>query len=154
MIYIDILTYEFADISENTANLPLDWPYQSKHVYDSTQLIEDNWVRLTEQGYEDYITDVDRVARYNTALAYSTNSRTLRISSIIDDSFSTLPIDKIDFNYIVDKIVSMSGGSGGGTASYPSFTGNAGKVLTVNATEDGVEWTTVSAQAGEIVPTP
>ena len=97
MIYIDILTYEFADISENTANLPLDWPYQSKHVYDSTQLIEDNWVRLTEQGYEDYITDVDRVARYNTALAYSTNSRTLRISSIIDDSFSTLPIDKIDF---------------------------------------------------------
>ena len=30
----------------------------------------------------------------------------------------------------------------------------AGKVLTVNATEDGVEWTTVSAQAGEIVPTP
>ena len=117
-------------------------------------MIEDNWVRLTEQGYEDYITDVDRVARYNTALAYSTNSRTLRISSIIDDSFSTLPIDKIDFNYIVDKIVSMSGGSGGGTASYPSFTGNAGKVLTVNATEDGVEWTTVSAQAGEIVPTP
>ena len=97
MIYIDILTYEFADISENTANLPLDWPYQSKHVYDSTQLIEDNWVRLTEQGYEDYITDVDRVARYNTALAYSTNSITLRISSIIDDSFSTLPIDKIDF---------------------------------------------------------
>ena len=44
--------------------------------------------------------------------------------------------------------------SGGGTASYPSFTGNAGKVLTVNATEDGVEWTTVSAQVGEIVPTP
>lgn len=60
-------------------------------------MIEDNWVRLTEQGYEDYITDVDRVARYNTALAYSTNSITLRISSIIDDSFSTLPIDKIDF---------------------------------------------------------
>jgi len=30
--------------------------------------------------------------------------------------------------------------SGGGTASYPSFTGNAAKVLTVNATEDDVEW--------------
>ncbi len=32
--------------------------------------------------------------------------------------------------------------SGGGTASYPSFIGNAAKVLTVNATEDDVEWTT------------
>ena len=63
-------------------------------------------------------------------------------------------ISEIDFNYIVEKIASLSGGLGGGTASYPSFTGNAGKVLTVNATEDGVEWTTVSAQAGEIVPTP
>ena len=45
-----------------------------------------------------------------------------------------------DFNYIVDKIATISGE---GTASYPSFTGNADKVLTVNATEDGVEWTTV-----------
>ena len=30
-------------------------------------------------------------------------------------------------------------------ASYPDFTSNAAKVLTVNATEDGVEWTTVSS---------
>ena len=142
MIYIDILTYEFADISENTANLPLDWPCQSKHVYDSTQLIEDNWVRLTEQGYEDYITDVD--------ILIVSELKSLRNLSMAND----IIISEIDFNYIVDKIVSMSGGSGGGTASYPSFTGNAGKVLTVNATEDGVEWTTVSAQAGEIVPTP
>lgn len=29
---------------------------------------------------------------------------------------------------------------------YPSFTGNAAKVLTVNATEDGVEWTTPLTQ--------
>ena len=29
-----------------------------------------------------------------------------------------------------------------GKASYPSFTGNAAKVLAVNATEDDVEWTT------------
>ena len=36
--------------------------------------------------------------------------------------------------------------SGGGTASYPSFTGNADKVLTVNATEDDVEWTTAVTQ--------
>ena len=63
-------------------------------------------------------------------------------------------ISEIDFNYIVNKIVSMSRGSGGGPASYPSFTGNVGKVLTVNAPDDGVEWTTVSAQAGELVPTP
>lgn len=37
--------------------------------------------------------------------------------------------------------------SGGGTASNPSFTGNAAKVLTVNATEDDVEWTTAVTQA-------
>ena len=36
--------------------------------------------------------------------------------------------------------------SGGGTASYPSFTGNAAKVLTVNATEDDVEWKTPVTQ--------
>ena len=36
--------------------------------------------------------------------------------------------------------------SGGGTASYPSFIGNADKVLAVNATEDDVEWTTAVTQ--------
>ena len=35
---------------------------------------------------------------------------------------------------------------GGGTAPYSSLTGNADKVLTVNATEDGVEWTTPVTQ--------
>ncbi len=40
-------------------------------------------------------------------------------------------------------------GSGGGTACYPSFTGNAGKVLAVNATEDGVEWITLPSGGGE-----
>ncbi len=64
--------------------------------------------------------------------------KSLRNLSMAND----IIISEIDFNYIVNKIVSMSGGSGGGTASYPSFTGNAGKVLTVNATEDGVEWST------------
>ena len=97
MIYIDILTYEFADANENIANLPLDWPYQSKQIYDSSQLIETNWIRLTEEAYNEYITDVDRLSRYNTALLYFNNSRTLRISTIIDDTFLSLPIDKIDF---------------------------------------------------------
>lgn len=40
----------------------------------------------------------------------------------------------------------ISNPSGGGTASYPSFTGNAAKVLTVNATEDDVEWKTPVTQ--------
>ena len=34
----------------------------------------------------------------------------------------------------------IGGGSSGGTADYPSFTGNANKVLTVTSTEDDVEW--------------
>ena len=39
-----------------------------------------------------------------------------------------------------------SGGSSGGTADYPSLTDNANKVLTVNATEDDVEWTRALTQ--------
>ena len=70
--------------------------------------------------------------------------KSLRNLSMAND----IIISEIDFNYIVDKIVSMSGGSGGGTASYPSFTGNAGKVLTVNATEDDVEWKTAVTGGG------
>ena len=89
------------------------------------------------------------------------------ISKDVDENICTLEELKYIETSFKTKRVSMSSGdytkllaaledkqSGGGTASYPSFTGNAGKVLTVNATEDGVEWTTVSAQAGEIVPTP
>ena len=38
------------------------------------------------------------------------------------------------------------------TPSYPSFTGNAGKVLVVNATEDGVEWVTLPSGGGENIP--
>ena len=74
--------------------------------------------------------------------------KSLRNLSMAND----IIISEIDFNYIVDKVVSMSRGSGGGTASYPSFTGNAGKVLTVNATEDGVEWITLPSGVGEIPP--
>jgi hypothetical protein len=47
---------------------------------------------------------------------------------------------------IVANAVALGGSSGGGTASYPSFTGNADKVLAVNATEDGVEWTAAVTQ--------
>lgn len=34
-------------------------------------------------------------------------------------------------------------GGGGGSASYPDFTGNSGEFLRVNSTEDGVEWSPV-----------
>lgn len=37
---------------------------------------------------------------------------------------------------------------GGGDASFPPFAGNSGKVLTVNATEDGVEWDDASGGGG------
>lgn len=48
-------------------------------------------------------------------------------------------------------------GAGGGTADYPDFTGNAGKHLGVNQTEDGVEWVDPpsggSAMTGEEIQT-
>lgn len=36
----------------------------------------------------------------------------------------------------------------GGSASYPDFTNNSGKVLAVNATEDDVEWVDQSGNSG------
>lgn len=39
------------------------------------------------------------------------------------------------------------------TPAYPDFAGNAGKVLTVNITEDGVEWTTIVTAAPELPDT-
>lgn len=39
---------------------------------------------------------------------------------------------------------------GGGSASYPSFTSNAGRVLAVNAGEDGVEWVEDQTSGGSV----
>jgi hypothetical protein len=63
MTLIDILTYSNVPTGENPANLPLDWPYQTKYIYEDTQPISEGWIRLTEQDYNNYITDEDRVAR-------------------------------------------------------------------------------------------
>lgn len=97
MTLIDILTYSNVPPGENPANLPLDWPYQTKYIYEDTQPIGDGWIRFTEQDYNNYITDEERVTRYTSALAYFNNSRQLRIESIVDDNFLTLPPEKIDF---------------------------------------------------------
>jgi hypothetical protein len=97
MTLIDILTYSNVPTGENPANLPLDWPYQTKYIYEDTQPISEGWIRLTEQDYNNYITDEDRVARYTSALEYFNNSRQLRIESVVDDNFLTLPPEKIDF---------------------------------------------------------
>ena len=51
---------------------------------------------------------------------------------------------QLTFEVPLGAIISNPSG-GGGTASYPSLTGNADKVLTVNATEDDVEWKAVSS---------
>ena len=48
----------------------------------------------------------------------------------------------------VSFTVPEGGGGGGGSAEYPDFTNNANKVLTVNTTEDGVEWKTVTGGSG------
>lgn len=61
--------------------------------------------------------------------------KSLRNLSMAND----IIISGSDFDYVVEKIATISGE---GTASYPSLTGNADKVLTVTSTEDGVEWTT------------
>ena len=113
MIYIDILTYNFVSPTENIASLPQDWPYQIKYVYGNDTPVEDNWVRYTESEYNDYITDADRLSRYDAAITYYNNSQTLHITDIIDDAFINLPKDKIDFRrhlkngIYLNKVVTM-----------------------------------------------
>ena len=88
-----------------------------------------------------------------------TISLTGGISKDVDENICTLEELKYIETSFKTKRVSMSSGdytkllaaledkqSGGGTASYPSLTGNADKVLTVTSTEDGVEWTTAATQ--------
>ena len=88
-----------------------------------------------------------------------TISLTGGISKDVDENICTLEELKYIEISARTKRVSMSGGDftklltaiedkqhGGGTAPYSSLTGNADKVLTVNDTEDGVEWTTPVTQ--------
>lgn len=59
-----------------------------------------------------------------------------RVSGTIANGFSAPVFGVFD----VVGTEATGGGSGGGTADYPSFTGNARNVLAVNPTETGVEW--------------
>ena len=108
--YVDILTHQFVD---NQANLPLDWPAQIIIIVDNDTPVAQDWFRLTEEDYNIYITDTDRVARYNAALEYYNNIYSLKIIDILDSNFLQLPPDKIDFRrnlqsgVYLNKVVTM-----------------------------------------------
>jgi hypothetical protein len=110
MVYVDILTYKYVD---NAANLPEDWPAQLSYVYDNKEPVEKDWIRLEEVDYLLYIQEEERIARYEAALLKYENSKTLKITDIIDDNFSHLPPDKIDFrrhlknNVYLNKTITM-----------------------------------------------
>ena len=74
------------------------------------------------------------------------NICTLEELKYIETSFKTKRVlmSEGDFTKLLTAIEDKQ--YGGGTAPYPSFTGNATKVLTVNAAEDDVEWTTALTQ--------
>ena len=59
----------------------------------------------------------------------------------LKDSYRTRRLIMSSEDYT--KLLTLIRGRQSGTASYPSFIGNAGKVLAVKATEDGVEWITL-----------
>ena len=108
--FYDILTYAF---TENTINLPLDWPAFMNTVSDVSTPIQPNWVRMSAEDYFAYVNDADRLARYSAALILYENQFILRITSIIDDNFINLPADKIDFRrhlkqgVYLNKVVTM-----------------------------------------------
>lgn len=101
--YTDFLTYEFVD---NPANLPSDWPAYTRTVIDVEEPVETNWQRLSDDDFQAYITDIDRVARYDAAVLHYENSKILKIYALVDDRFSDLPPNKIDFRrHLKDGIV-------------------------------------------------
>lgn len=103
MAYTDFLTYQYVD---NPANLPNDWPAYTKTVVDTEEPIEENWQRMTDEDFASYISDVDRVSRFEAAQTFYQNSRILKITSLIDDRFVDLPPNKIDFRrHLKDGIV-------------------------------------------------
>lgn len=94
MAYTDFLTYQYVD---NPANLPLDWPAYTKTVVDEGEPVELNWQRLSDEDFALYVTDSDRLSRFEAAQLFYQNSRILKITDLLDDSFVDLPPNKIDF---------------------------------------------------------
>lgn len=90
------------------------------------------------------------VATLASGQSTSVDEKIMTLDQLEDlkDSYQTgrLIMSSGDYTKVLSLIIGEK--SGGGTASYPSFTGNADKVLTVNDTEDGVEWKTVSSGGG------
>ena len=94
MAYIDFLTYQYVF---NPHNLPNDWPAHTKSSANQNDELEENWQRLSLVDFNLYISDTDRVDRLNAAQEFFANSKILKITSILDDRFTDLPPNKIDF---------------------------------------------------------
>lgn len=71
------------------------------------------------------------------------------LGSLTNVDFSTPPIEGQALVY--DSLAKKwkAGTAGGGSADYPPFADNAGRVLAVKATEDGVEWVDQTGGGGE-----
>lgn len=107
---IDVLLYQY---TTNPQNLPGDWPAEVKGSGINDPLDQD-WIRMTDEDYNAYINDPDRVSRYNARLVEIEQENTLLITSIVDSRFSDLPPSKIDFRrhlqegVYLDKTVTMA----------------------------------------------
>lgn len=101
--YTDFLTYQFVD---NPASIPNDWPAYTKTVVDEQDPIDPNWQRLSDDDFHAYITDPERVGRFDAAqLAYE-NSKILKITELVDEGFIDLPTYKIDFRrHLKDGVI-------------------------------------------------
>lgn len=68
--HIDVLLYQHVSADKNPYNIPSDWPYEIIEVYDENQSIPFNYIRMSKNDYNTYITDSTRVTNYQNIMAY------------------------------------------------------------------------------------
>jgi hypothetical protein len=68
--HIDVLLYQYVSADKNPYNIPSDWPYETIEVYNENQPIPFNYIRMSKNDYNTYITDSTRVANYQNIMAY------------------------------------------------------------------------------------
>lgn len=112
---VDIVGVEFLPYSSssNVNGYPTDWPKQARYVLSENEETLTSWVRVSQEAYDAHVSDGTRLQGYLNASLHAVRSKILRINSIIDDSFTYLRPEKLDFRrhlkngVYLNKIVTM-----------------------------------------------
>lgn len=102
----------------------------------------------TPATYAGHAGKVARVNSSENALVFND----YRLGTLSDVDFTTPPAQGQTLVYDSQAAKFKPGTAGGGSANYPPFAGNSGKVLAVNSAEDNVEWVDQTGGGGANYP--